>query len=232
MKLGNSQAIYVIYNPDFNITKIGISDNVEKRRVSLQGACGCELLLHYNTKHVFNAKIHEEEAHKKLADKRRVGEWFNITPEEATNVVKSVISEAVGDPIIENYINGSSISQIAKDNNVSRQAIISKLKYYGYYSTTEIMVSRPHKGDKCRITPMIMPDNPKILPKPNKKITDPNTFLDEEKPTLPIGRLKRMEPNINFNGKWYQISTYRNGEFFYAYTKDIEKAREYVKEIK
>jgi hypothetical protein len=235
MKLNRSQAVYVIYNPDFNITKIGISDNVNKRKKDLQNACGCELLVHYNTAHIFNADAFEIQAHKKLAEKRRIGEWFNCTPEEAEIVVKDIVQKAISDPIIDAYINGVTISKIAQDHGVTRQAILSRLTEYGYKEKPQELYDNRKSWEKYG-TYISTPKEESIKTSPTQEIEVPiieaNSFLDEEKPKLPITGLKRIEPNLNFNGEWYQVSKYINGAFFYAYTKDVNKARAHIKQIK
>jgi hypothetical protein len=235
MKLEKTQCVYVIFNPDFNITKIGISDNVDKRRKDLEGACGCELLLHYSTEHVFNAIKFEALAHEKLAHKRRIGEWFNATPEEAAEVVKTIVATAVKDPIISAYIQGVTISKIAVDNNVTRQAIIARLKDYGFHNNIENILIVREKGKRWQMYGTYSSPDAKLTDTPASPKEVPQEeiiFLDNIKPKMPLVGLKRIEPNINFNGEWYQVSTYCQGDFKYAYTKDIQKAKMHRDKIK
>lgn len=229
MKLNKSQSIYVLYNPVLNITKIGISENINKRKRDLECACGCELELHYNTTHILNAITFESLCHSKLAEKRRIGEWFDVSPEEATTVVQTIIETAVIDPIVTAYGEGVSISKIANTHGVTRQAIIAKLIDYGY--------REPHDSLKGKELPTgwvkygsYIPTSLTTKIKPHKSELPsashaPITFLDDEIPVMPISKMKRLEHNINYNGEWYQVSIYKNGAFTYAYSRDIDKAR-------
>lgn len=215
MKLDKSQAVYVIYNPILNITKIGISENINRRKQILECECGCRLSISYNTNHITGAIYFEELIHDRLKDKRGIGEWFNISPEEAIEVVKDIIKDAKTDIILSSYKEGKSISQIAEDNNVSRQAIIWRLRHNGLYN------------DKRTI---IIPKEKAIdIPVQNKPIEELNDiYIGDNKPIGVIKGLKRIEPNINYNGEWYQGSIYYNSKFHYIYSKDINKIKEYI----
>lgn len=217
MKLNKSQCLYVMHNPELNITKIGITENLNTRKSTLETACGCRLTLVYNSIYILDARLYEIRVHHKLSHKRKLGEWFYTTPEDAIKIIESVIVGATEDPIVVAYRNGNSISKIAEHNNVSRQAIIHRLTDYGIKANPKqppeeiIAVVETYKGIKE---------------------VPPTVFLDDTKPDFPVKNLKRAEPNINFNGEWFQVSTYKNGNFSYAYTKDIQKAREYLKSLK
>lgn len=221
MKIDRTQCIYVIYNPVLKITKVGISNNVLIRKTNLECSCGCRLVLSYFTDHLKNARVFEEKIHTILSDKRGVGEWFNITPEEAEYVIKNVLTDAVYDPMISQYREGISISKIAEDMGVTRQAIIHRLRDYGLRDKN---IYSPQQEKTLEIKAS------RTVPTPSNDVKDYNgsIYLDEDKPNLPLSKLKRIESNINFNGEWYQISVYRNGGFSYAYTRDINKAREYI----
>jgi len=210
MKLNGTQCVYVIYNPELNITKIGISDNVSVRKTALEASCGCRLTLHYNTKHIINARDYEMKIHDRLSDKRKLGEWFNILPEEAIEVVKEITNSAKEDPIIIKYKNGDSISKIADYYNVSRQAIIYRLRDYGIKKVKEVIE--------------------RTIAEPIKPKMNCINYLDEEKPLLPLHKLKRLGPNIYFNEEWYQVNMYYNGSFIYAYSKNIDKANDFIKQ--
>jgi hypothetical protein len=67
---------------------------------------------------------------------------------------------------------------------------------------------------------------PSVPPKPTTE------SLDEESPSLPLFKLKKIEPNISFDGEWYQTSFYSQGEFKHAYTKSIDKARTHIQHLK
>ena len=224
MKLGRIQRVYVIHNQEFGITKIGISDDPYNRMGALSAECGCELTLCFHSDPLDDALRYERLAHNVLASKRKKGEWFNISPEEAIKVVTDIIKDAETDPILAQHRIGTSISKIAKDFNVSRQAIIYRLQMLGVKSKDirEVMTDEILKIDSKYIYPQVP-----ILKKPTRH----NVVVLDEKPPKGSSGFKRLEPNLYFNGEWYQISIFKDGKFNYSYTKDIEKAREYITNI-
>ena len=246
MKLDRTQCVYVIHNPELNITKIGISENAERRLKDLQCACGCELVLFYNTEHLYNATLYESLSHTKLAEKRKIGEWFSVSPEEAMSVVIDVTKKAPKDSILNEYKNGIPISRIASKRGVSRQAIISRLSLYGMRMGDDMLLkhkNKPQRHKRYDIKPEhVNAPIKQIQQQPN--ITEPTEinieqnripkerFLDEDRAQLPLFKLKRIEPNIYYNGEWYQTSFYSEGEFCHGYTKDLEKARQYIVNLK
>lgn len=213
MKITTNQCIYVIHNPMLNIVKIGITDNLTTRKNSLEGACGCKLAVAYNTHYLIDAVRYENIAHGILAEHRGIGEWFNVTPEQAIEAVKTAVKEAKLDSILLAYRDGVSISQIAKDNSVTRQAIIWRLRHYGVYKEDNIVQN---------IEP------PKPAP---THTTTHNEFLDGEEPINKERNMKRIEPNIFSDGEWYKANKYSNGTFHYAYSRSIDKARQYISAI-
>lgn len=232
MKIENGRCVYLMFNPLTKLTKIGVSDNVEARKTSLEMASGCRLEIIYTTKHLLCGEKYEADAHKALSQYRVLGEWFNLpSHKDAIATIESLVSSATEDLIVENYKKGMSISNIARDYEVTRQAILARLKKYGVYDANGHIYER----DPLTINP-----NSIIKPKANTvqhistidDAFDDLTYLDGEIPELPLKNLKRLEPNINYNGEWYQISIFRANEFIYSYTRDINKARAYLQGIK
>lgn len=219
MKLNATQCVYVMFNPELNITKVGISQDPKLRKVDLEIGCGCDLILSYASRPIYNAMFYEKEVHKMLANKNKKGEWFYVTPDDAIVAIQTALKEAKADIIVDAYESGESISKIAEDNNVTRQAVLWRLRHLGVYN----------KEDK----EFIRNTMPKTIKKQTPKIVINNAdpvyvYLDEDKPkSVPI-TCKRIEPNIHYNGEWYQITKYNNGQFYYAYTRDIEKARIHI----
>ena len=123
MKLEKVQSVYVMYNPEINITKIGISEDVNIRCQSLRSAVGCDIQVKYHTEPITNALIIESKAHEHFNDCRRLGEWFNLSPDQAIKYIKSLNYLFNVDPIIKEYIKGLPVSTIAAQFKVSRQAI-------------------------------------------------------------------------------------------------------------
>ena len=69
--------LYVIYNEDVNIYKIGVSNKVNKRLKALQCASGCELELVMKSKKI-KAYALESYFHFIFKKKRTFGEWFKL----------------------------------------------------------------------------------------------------------------------------------------------------------
>jgi len=231
MKLGRVQKVYVIYNEEFNITKIGISDDPYNRMNTLSMECGCELTLCFHTDPLDDAPRYEKLVHNALSDKRKRGEWFRVTPEEAIKTVKDVIKDAETDPILMRYRNGVPISKIAKDFDVSRQAIIYRLDILGVHGK-ELYKTEPITDELLKIDPKYVYsqcNKQDYVLQPPKNIIN-NAIEIDETPPKGVSGFKRLEPNLYFNGEWYQISLFKDGSFKHAYTRNIDKAREYIKQ--
>lgn len=85
--------IYVIGRPNHPV-KIGFSENVDARLSNLQ-TCHPEKLGIYFELEVIPkwARKVEKGCHIRLAVHRQEGEWFDVTPEEAIEVVKAIATE-------------------------------------------------------------------------------------------------------------------------------------------
>lgn len=79
--------LYVIGNCT-NKQKIGFSANVEKRLKSLQTGNPDKLEIHHKILCKGNHRELEKKIHQELSYKRLSGEWFSMTPEEATNYLE------------------------------------------------------------------------------------------------------------------------------------------------
>lgn len=133
MKIGNSQCVYVIYNPRFNMVKVGLSNNPQKRVKELQGASGCELELIYATAPLVEPYHYESLIHKNFRDIRTTGEWFEGNLEEIHAYVIALCMEAPKEERVEMYLNGESVSVVADRMGISRQALVKYLKNVGIY---------------------------------------------------------------------------------------------------
>ena len=229
MKIDEGRCVYVVYSPLMKLTKIGASENVETRKCQLELACGHPLVLIYASKHLICAEKYEVETHNEFKEYRKIGEWFDIEDhEKVIAFIKNAILSATEDPIIENYKKGISITKLAMEFQVTRQAILARLKKYGVYD------------NKGHIYERLVLNTSQVIPKEIEKQHistiedkyDDTMYLDGEEPTLPLKGLKRIEPNINSNGEWFQVSFFKDGEFIYSYTRDIIKARAYVQGVR
>jgi len=237
MKIEEGRCVYVIYNPTNNLVKIGASENPEKRKYNLELACGCRLSLTYASKYLLCAEKYEFDVHETFKGKRMIGEWFNVTAEEAIKAIKKTVMGATEDQIVEKYKKGNTITRIAKENGVTRQAILARLKKYGVYDKNGDLYEKYPKSPIYTLLKSSDRQSPlKTTPIQNiVNISDNDggdMFLDEDHPKLPLKNLKRLESNINYNEEWYQVNIFVDKEFIYAYTKNIEKARDYIAQVK
>jgi len=83
----------VIYVMESEVgVKIGISKNPNERLRQVTNASGMQVSLRHTREHE-SAYAVEQNAHKLLADKRRTGEWFNVTVDEAIAAIDEAASE-------------------------------------------------------------------------------------------------------------------------------------------
>ena len=92
--------VYVISVPTKDRCKIGITRNLKSRLSSLQTgspwrltvehlvATGCEKI----------ARSVEHSAHRKLADKALIGEWFNVKPATAASLIDQIYKNTTSGP--------------------------------------------------------------------------------------------------------------------------------------
>jgi hypothetical protein len=80
-KTVGSYLTYIIYNPNNELYKIGMSKNVYNRLSQLKNevAPNIELI-------AYCEKDYESEIHFKYRDKRKFGEWFNITIDDVLDI--------------------------------------------------------------------------------------------------------------------------------------------------
>lgn len=229
MKLGTNQSLYVVFNPELNITKIGISTNVQARLSSLRGDSGCDLQLIYYSSPISAAAIFEGRAHEILAGKRKMGEWFNVDPEEAVRVVKEVVEDAMIDSIVTEYLSRRTITDIARDRGVTRQAIISKLKTYGVYGRGRYrnLGVVPFSVREESLTPSAPPSRPSP--------SCPGDWEDIKilEGSRHVGKLDRVAPNIYSGESGYRIKIYLPAKGWIEASADsLDRAKAYVDYLK
>ena len=78
--------VYVISAPSHPV-KIGIAKDPEKRLAALQTGFPHRLLIHF-TASVSNGRSVERACHMTLSANRLEGEWFDVTPDRAIEVVR------------------------------------------------------------------------------------------------------------------------------------------------
>lgn len=87
--------VYVITGETSNLCKIGYAQDVRKRMLGIQGSCPVPIYLRHFVYVVgpLVAKRVEAEVHHVLANERRHGEWFDISPAHAAAMIYAVIKE-------------------------------------------------------------------------------------------------------------------------------------------
>lgn len=229
MKLGSSQSLYVVFNPELNITKVGISTNVQARLSAMRADSGCDLQLIYYSDPISAATVFEGRAHEILADKRKLGEWFNIDPQEAVEVVKGVIKDATIDSIVIEHLSGRTITDIARDRGVTRQAIISKLKTYGVYGRGRYRNIGVVPFSVRRESAPPSPAPPKPAPSYPEGWGDVKMLEGSRH----LGKLDRVAPNIYSDGTGYRIKIYLPGRgWIEAATNNLDRAKAYAEYLK
>ena len=84
--------LYIIANNELGPVKIGFSNNPEHRLKTLQTGHIDELKIYYK-KQFPNAMTIEKICHSMLNEKRKRGEWFSLTVEEAISYIEFAIIE-------------------------------------------------------------------------------------------------------------------------------------------
>jgi hypothetical protein len=79
-----------VFKSDHGLVKIGKSGNPEKRLKYVQCASGLALNLAH-VRELKNAAAVEHAAHVLLRDKRRCGEWFDVSIEDAIKAIDQAI---------------------------------------------------------------------------------------------------------------------------------------------
>lgn len=86
-------AVYVIGAEEAPV-KIGFAVDPHERLATLQTGCPDELRIHATaTVPYHRARRIEAETHRRLGDKCRRGEWFNVNVEEALEIIQAVSDE-------------------------------------------------------------------------------------------------------------------------------------------
>ena len=133
----NVKSVYLLRNVDTNRIKVGVSKDIKGRLKTLEMQAGCRIELIQLTIPMYNYMNIERSLHKTHQSKRHIGEWFNITKEEA---IKSLEKKRfLFDPsdIVKRYEQGQNPTKIAEIKECSRSGIVRYLTSLGVYKQTE-----------------------------------------------------------------------------------------------
>ena len=125
--------VYIIFNARTNLTKIGVSNDVDKRLTSLQSSTGCYLKLIYATQNINNAYEVEKIMHILYKNNRQLGEWFLIDYKSAKIRLKDIYLNVGNCNIIKAFNKGKTIYDIGYRYNLSKSNIIDYLSFYKLY---------------------------------------------------------------------------------------------------
>ena len=200
------QSIYIITNPQFKMVKVGVSKRVSKRLMEVQNACGCKLELSYRSLVFSNAVELELEIHKKFTEDRVYGEWFTTPLNEILEYTMEIVKGGILDERIEMYINGESISSMAKRIGISRQAIISYLKYYDSYNVGADNIEKKRISKDLSPEPVV---EPLVITPTSGKLTKV-PLVDFSKLG---GKYIRVADNLYANSDGYLVKYWEAGAF-------------------
>jgi len=85
-----AKSLYVMKS-EIGLVKLGIAQDPEKRKRSIQNASGMRLVLSHQTGPHDEARCIETVAHKLLGEKRRAGEWFDVSEDQAISAIRQAI---------------------------------------------------------------------------------------------------------------------------------------------
>lgn len=82
-----------IFKAETGECKIGVSNNVDKRRSAIEMQGGKPIIDVFYTSKCFNSYEIENIMHRHFADNRLIGEWFDIDFDNAVSVLKEVFNK-------------------------------------------------------------------------------------------------------------------------------------------
>ena len=203
--------VYVVYNYEFDMCKIGITTDMPQRLLNLMHGSGCDLNLLYTTPPILNYSSVEKTAHDFFKDKRRqYGEWFNMDGSKAAIFISKMIDSRDIHPICIMYKEGKTISELSSLYSVSRAYIIKILKNWNIYKRERSVI---FKTDK--------------IYKKNKSLTNSNVPAKYRR----ASKFKRIAENLYKHeiDSVYKTKVFKNGELIECFFTDEEKAFESLK---
>jgi len=205
-----SRAIYICKNIEVpNMIKIGISSDICRRINMIETTTGFRMNLEYNTPGLYNASELEKKIHVKFEEYRKRGEWFSISNismiiEYVDNLVSN---QGKIESISQQYMNGKTIAFIAFYHQVTRQAILDKLRGFNIYKNT-------HKKD-------IIKDNSFI-----EEICDvPIQYQNPNFYKTRLGTCLYTYILPNTNNQYYKVEKWLDGTLKSWYFTNLENAK-------
>lgn len=131
--------LYVIQN-DFQMIKIGITNNIYKRFKAIQCASGLPIIKFYVSDSLANYKMLEKDLHKYFSDNNTFGEWYK---DLEFDCVVDYITDAIennGEKIVKKYHmnkNHQKIIDLDRYADIYSKMLFFREKMYGYSDTDE-----------------------------------------------------------------------------------------------
>lgn len=88
--MAEAKRIYVVSHEFTELTKIGISNNPEKRIKSIGTTCGADLKVYYESELLNNSLEVERNVLEHFKEVRKKGEWVKESPEKVVEYIKSI----------------------------------------------------------------------------------------------------------------------------------------------
>lgn len=126
MAFKKNKCVYVMYNEDYGLTKIGISNNPKKRLATIKTATGCDVKLYEHTFPLINYADIEIFLHLEFGESRVRGEWFKINPYVICENIKAL--PLVDDEFSKLFKEGASIEEMASELDMKEEDVIDMIK--------------------------------------------------------------------------------------------------------
>jgi len=139
-----SNQLYVIYNDQTRLFKIGITNCFRKRITDLSNACGVKLFIVFVVQYQQYAGPIEWRLHREYSSFRRLGEWFSI-PEEWIEDIKF---KSGGMTLIEFRKRtqlGSHVRSVCLFTPTKNYDLFNKSKWY-----MNLLAEREYKSDNLK----------------------------------------------------------------------------------
>ena len=139
----------------------------------------------------------------------------------------SVIEVEVGCPkyTLTKFISGERV--LPEKWVLPMEEIVKKI-VDGYDVRDEIPL--PELKDKQKTTEINVQQNTSIISEDGKDVINSLPEIFDQKQGYK--NMKRVEPNINYNGEIYEVYVYKEGKFEYCYCDNIDKARFILQSLK
>lgn len=128
MSLKESRVVYVILNIEVGRVKIGITGDIKGRFSILATQGGCEMEMYYHTQPMFNSKEIESKCHNHFREQRYIGEWFNVTKEQAKEYLETIADTFELDKVLIMAQNGEQIEDIARFYRTDTNKVKTRLR--------------------------------------------------------------------------------------------------------